>query len=184
MSLEMIIGLVILLVVAAVVIKIFLDRMGNTGNDITAGELKLDTYRQNCQVLCDRYIDSGFAESEALPYCEKSFEIDINKDGRVLGEAGIVNAYGVCEDAVYCFNIKECNWGAGVNNHLSPAKCKAIMCAVYGERLGPAGTTAALIAERKENAANFIEKKIPEAVCAIETDPSITENGKTLGNGM
>lgn len=143
MSLEMIIGLVILLVVAAVVIKIFLDRMGSTGTDLTKGELKLEAFRQNCQVLCQRYVDTNFAGPEALAYCEKSFEIDLNKNGKIPGESGKVNAYGVCEDKVYCFNIIECNWGPSEKSRLTPTKCKDIMCDVYTDRQGGDNSTAA-----------------------------------------
>lgn len=162
MSLEMIIGLVILLVVAAVVIKIFLDRMGSTGTDLTKGELALESFRQNCNVLCQRYVDTNFAGPEALAYCEKSFEIDLNRNGKLPGEAGKVNAYGVCEDMVYCFNIIECNWGPSEKSRLSPTKCKDIMCDVYTQRVGDNITAAA-----------YIETKIPFGSCSAD-DPEIS----------
>lgn len=170
MSLEMIIGLVILLVVAAVVIKIFLDRMGSTGTDLTKGELALESFRQNCNILCQRYVDTNFAGSEALAYCEKSFEIDLNKNGKIPGESGQVNAFGVCEDHVYCFNIIECNWGPSEKNRLTPTKCKDIMCDVYTSRQGGDNNTAA----------QYIATKIEFGSC-VYNDPEISFDNLTVG---
>ncbi len=147
MSLEMIIGLIILLVVAAVVIKIFMDKM--SGDNLSAPEtLELEAFRQHCDALCTRYIDTNFAGAEALAYCEKYFEIDLNKNGKIPGEAGMLEGYGLCEDRVYCFNIKECNWGSSSRSRLTPEKCRDVMCDVYTERYDSNVTAAEYIATK------------------------------------
>ncbi len=147
MSLEMIIGLIILLVVAAVVIKIFMDKMNLSDPPGTEG-IELDQYRLACSSLCQRYIDSDFVPAEALHYCEKYYDIDLNKNGKTRGEVGHVSAYGVSEDRVYCFTLIECNWGSSRNSRLTPQKCKDIMCDVYTERHASNETAAALIESR------------------------------------
>ncbi len=149
MSLEMIIGLIILLVVAAVVIKIFMDKM--SGDALSPPEtLELEAFRQHCDALCTRYVDNNFAGPEALAYCEKYFEIDLNRNGKIPGEAGMLEGYGLCEDRVYCFNIKECNWGSGSRSRLSPEKCRDVMCDVYTERYGSNATAAEYIVNQIE----------------------------------
>ncbi|MFH1431981.1 MAG: hypothetical protein ABIG84_02075 [archaeon] len=159
MSLEMIIGLIILLVVAAVVIKIFMDKM--SPQQLEGPEtLELEAYRQHCDSLCSRYVDTNFAAAEGLAYCEKYFEIDLNKNGKIPGEAGKLNAFGVCEERVYCMNIKECNWGSSKNSRLTPQKCRDIMCDIYTERQGGVTTVGA-----NASAAVYIENKIEFGTC-------------------
>ena len=144
MSLEMIIGLIILLVVAAVVIKIFMDKM--SGDALSPPEtLELEAFRQHCDALCTRYVDTNFAGAEALAYCEKYFEIDLNKNGKIPGEAAKLEGYGLCEDRVYCFNIKQCNWGSSSRSRLTPEKCKDVMCDVYTDRYSSNDTAAQYI---------------------------------------
>ena len=105
---------------------------------------------------------------KALEYCQKSYEIDLNRNGKIPGEAGTLNAYGVCEDHVYCFNIIECNWGPSEKSRLSPKKCKDIMCDVYNDRFN-------------DNAISndFIIEKMPFGSCD-ENDPEITVNTHSL----
>ncbi len=140
----MIIGLIILLVVAAVVIKIFMDKMNLSDPPGTEG-IELDQYRLACSSLCQRYIDSDFVPAEALHYCEKYYDIDLNKNGKTRGEVGTVSGYGVSEDRVYCFNLIECHWGTSRNSRLTPKKCKDIMCDVYTDRQASNETAAAMI---------------------------------------
>lgn len=174
MSLEMIIGLIILLVVAAVVIKIFMDKM--SGDALAPPEtLELEAFRQHCDALCTRYVDTNFAGAEALAYCEKSFEIDLNKNGKIPGEAWKLEGYGLCEDRVYCFNIKECNWGSSERSRLSPEKCKDIMCDVYTERYGDNNVTAAEYIETKIEfgSCDYLDEEISFFSTSLGTDVTL-----------
>ena len=172
---QIMIVLIILLIGTAVVIKIFfLEDIPNSVSLIVETEIGPDYFIRICQVLCDRYVNSDFAGPEALGYCEKSFEIDLNKNGKIPGEAGKLNGFGVCEDKVYCFNILECNWGPSEKSRLTPTKCKDIMCDVYTERQGDNVT-----------AAEYIESKIVFGSCSAY-DPEIsfdsTTGTKSLAN--
>ena len=109
---------------------------------------RMELYRLVCGLLCQKYIDANFTAEEACPYCEKYFEIDLNENGKTYGEATKVGEYGVCEDRVYCFNIKECMGVSGPDSCLTPEKCKDIMCEVYTERHGDNVTAAKYIQSR------------------------------------
>jgi len=122
---------------------------------------RLEGYRQQCQLLCQKYIDTNFAPQEALDYCQKSFEIDLNINGK-MGESGMLNAYGICEDKAYCFNMIECQWGPSEKNSLTPEKCKDIMCNVYTPRIGD-----------NASAVTHIQQKMQFGSCDIN-DPEIT----------
>jgi len=147
MSLEMIVGLIILLVVAAVVINIFLQKVREPPEVVVKNELELESYRQKCQLSCQQYVDAGKAGSAALEYCSKYFEIDINHNG-VFGEAQELNGFGLCEDRVYCFNMYECELKSVGESRLTPQKCRDIMCEEYTEKQGSNNTAAEYIASK------------------------------------
>ncbi len=110
--------------------------------------LSMEQYRMYCDSLCEEYIDADFDPREALEYCEKYFEIDLNRNGEITGEAAKINAFGVCENRVYCLNIRGCNWGSSKNSRLSPEKCRDIMCDVYTERYRDADMASVYIAKK------------------------------------
>ncbi len=111
-------------------------------------DVTMEQYNLICGSLCQRYIDANFTEEEARAYCERYFEIDLNENGKTYGEVGKVCGSGVCEDRVYCFNIKECRGGHTLRSRLTPEKCKDIMCEVYTERHGDNVTAAKYIQSR------------------------------------
>ena len=112
--------------------------------------LSMESYRMYCDSLCEKYIDANFDQREALEYCEKYFEIDLNRNGKIPGEAAKINAFGVCEDRVYCLNIRGCNWGSSENSRLTPERCRDIMCDVYVGRFEDADMASAYIGEKME----------------------------------
>lgn len=127
-SLEMIIGLVILLVVAGVVISTFLSQFEGAGDQYKDTLKKKDITNQ-CQSACANYKSStGInAQTSAIEYCTKTFAYDSDGDGTVKETAGrLYNSY--CEDGVKCFNLHECNVGQDV---LDAARCKEIMVNYY-----------------------------------------------------
>ena len=129
-SLELIIGLLILLVVAAVVINIFLsyvspEKLPKNPEDI------LETRRAKtvCDDLCKSYQETG-DKIKAIEYCTKKFPaVDWNED-KTIGETKI-NIWDVCEDAVYCFHLVPCEWTAG---KLGMKECKKILCDAYMDK--------------------------------------------------
>ena len=123
--------------------------------------------RQYCDALCARYVNSNFAAVEAIAYCEKYFEIDLNRNGKIPGEAGKISGYGGCEDRVYCFNIKECNWGSSERSRLTPERCRDIMCEVYSEKY-----------ENAETASVYITEKMRFGSCDIYDEEISFEDGR------
>ena len=103
-SLELIIGLLILLVVAAVVINIFLSYVSPEKLPSKPDE-ELETRRAKttCADLCNSYQASG-DKSNAIEYCTKKFPpVDWNGDKNLGGTK--MGIWDVCEDAVYCFHL-------------------------------------------------------------------------------
>jgi hypothetical protein len=123
-SLEMIIGLVILLVVAAVVISLFLDvfQQPSVGQDTVAKE----KITNECTKMCDNWkqLSGTKSRSAAKKYCTKNFVYDANDDGntRQVVEQGY-DSY--CEDGVHCFNIHSCQ---SSRQELDYEKCAELLC--------------------------------------------------------
>ncbi|MEA3342581.1 MAG: hypothetical protein U9Q92_00305 [archaeon] len=169
MSLEMIIGLIILLVVAAVVIKIFMDKM-NLGPAPGEEAMELDPYMLVCDKLCQDYIDSRDT-SDAFEYCRHFFpEIDLNKNSNIEGDVGTINGFGVCEDRVYCFALTNCKIGTSRSTTLTPEKCKDVMCKVYKEQYGS-----------NESAASVVQGHMPFGVSCDPNDDTLQEIDEATG---
>ena len=131
MSMEMIIGLLILLVVAGVVINMFLQYF-NPGNLPSADEVQryLEKAKTECNTQCAEYKTSGYDPKMAIGYCTKNFELDLDGDGTQTG-AVKHGLWEVCEDAVYCFHIQPCKWETG---ELDIEKCRQLLCTAYREK--------------------------------------------------
>ncbi len=108
MSLEMIIGLVILLVLAAVVITLFTNVFGGgvqQGEDIQSRS----QVQQQCQSLC-----SGWQNAEgqtntlsaAFRYCTETFQFDTDGNDIVAGETTEQGYNSYCQDSMHCFNLQ------------------------------------------------------------------------------
>jgi|APHM01.1.fsa_nt_gi hypothetical protein len=128
-SLEMIIGLVILLVVAGVVISTFLSQFQDNPGSQYEGTLEQEEISRTCQQHCAEYKNSqGIkAQTNAIEYCTDTFVYDANGDGTISGTAGrLYNSY--CEDGVKCFNQHTCEVG---RTTLDAERCTEIMYEYY-----------------------------------------------------
>ena len=126
-SLEMIVGLIILLVVAAVVISMFLNIF--TEPDIGQDAMEEQEIIQECDSLCQSWQGSQgeTAMSNAIEYCTKNFVHDATGDGSTTSVAGSgYNSY--CEDGTYCFNKHTCESG---RTTLDAERCRELMCEYY-----------------------------------------------------
>jgi hypothetical protein len=128
-SLEMIIGLVILLVVAGVVISTFLSQFqDNPGNQYDS-TLEAEEITRECTSMCANYKGAtGIkAQTAAIDYCTSNFVLDENGDGTIAGTAGVgYNRY--CEDGVKCFHKHTCEVGSTT---LNAERCAEIMYNYY-----------------------------------------------------
>jgi hypothetical protein len=128
-SLEMIIGLVILLVVAGVVISTFLSQFQDTPGDQYDSTLEAEEISRQCTAKCADYKDAtGIqAQTAAIDYCTSNFVLDENGDGTIAGTAGVgYNRY--CEDGVKCFHKHTCQTGSTT---LNAERCAEIMFNYY-----------------------------------------------------
>lgn len=134
-SLEMVIGLIILLVVAAVVIKLFLgqmnpERIGRLGPKQV--ELRLANEEITCRQLCSQFINNNFDKLSAVEYCKHFVGIDINENGDIR-DYFEYRTFDICEDHIYCFHMYDCRWDVG---KLDFNRCLQIMCEFYTESKG------------------------------------------------
>jgi hypothetical protein len=129
-SLEMIIGLVILLVVAGVVISTFLNQFEDNPGNQYQDTLQKEEIKKTCQSKCSEYKSSSGGEkgkSAAIDYCTSTFSYDEDGDGILSEAAGtLYNTY--CEDGVKCFNLNTCEIG---QDTLDAERCKEIMMNYY-----------------------------------------------------
>jgi hypothetical protein len=129
-SLEMIIGLVILLVVAGVVISTFLNQFQDTPGSQYEDTLQQEEISRTCQSKCSAYknTDAGVrSQTAAIDYCTSTFNYDSDGDGTLTETAGrLYNSY--CEDGVKCFNVHTCEVG---QETLNAERCKEVMQNYY-----------------------------------------------------
>lgn len=133
-SLEMVIGLVILLVVAGTVISVFLGQFENTPGDEFESEVELQEIERQCESTCNDFADRSGIESraEAVQYCTQRFSADITGSGDTRDVAGsLYNSY--CEDGIHCFNVHECSVGPTT---LNADGCEDIIYEYYTVDLG------------------------------------------------
>jgi hypothetical protein len=128
-SLEMVIGLVILLVVAGTVISVFLNQFqGDPGGQYDT-TLQQDRIENQCTSLCTEYKQARGTSKQtaAIEYCTSTFQLDSDGDGTLSEVSGrLYNSY--CEDGVKCFNEHTCEIGREI---LDAPKCKEIMMDYY-----------------------------------------------------
>lgn len=125
MSLEMIIGLLILLVVAVVVIRMFLSSMNPdvvTPNE----ELERLGFYSKCESLCSKYKSTGTRANLAkFCYTRLEGEPDLNGNGLIDQIPADTKIFDICEDMIYCFHITECKTDAGV---IDWSDCRDVVC--------------------------------------------------------
>lgn len=131
-SLEMVVGLIILLVVAAVVISLILyfinpKKLPNPGQTLSVRE-----FETKCQEYCN--------EASSIEYCRYYWSgNDWNKND-IKYETVHVGKYewSTCEDRVYCFLDVPCEDRFGMGN-TAIQKCKDLLCQTYMEKYNNAG---------------------------------------------
>lgn len=128
MSLEMIIGLIILLVVAFVIIRIFITRFSGDILKPPEQELSHEKFLSDCKKLCTEYRNRG-----RLDYCTKYFEGKDWNGNRQKNENITIGSknWEVCESRIYCFHVQDCEWSTG---ELTMDKCRELLCQEYLEK--------------------------------------------------
>ncbi len=133
MSLQMVVGLVILLVVAVVIIRIFLTKM--TGMDKPEQDMKEIIrdlgFESECERLCSKYLSEG-SEAILAKYCYTKMEgdTDLNRNDLVDSFQANTKVLEICEDGVYCFHVVPCEDDSGV---ISWEDCRKTVCEEYLE---------------------------------------------------
>lgn len=140
-SLEMIIGLVILLVVAAVVISMFLNIFQEP--DVGQDAVEMAEIENECESLCGNFRQAGDNPSIMTEYCLSTFVADVTGDGTTNERAG--SGYGqYCEDGIKCFNVHDCTIG---RQTYDAEGCQEHLCDYYqrvqGDSAGEAETRIA-----------------------------------------
>jgi len=140
MSLEMIIGLLILLVVAVVVIRLFLGNIEgiNEPQEGVKDKLKSMGFYSDCENLCSRYLSTG-TRANLARYCYTRMQgnTDLNNNGLVDTIEADTKILPICEDTIYCFHMVECETSAGV---IDWDDCRDVVCAAVEEDYGYTGT--------------------------------------------
>jgi len=143
-SLEMVIGLVILLVVAAVVISLVIYYINPKRVPNPSEELSVRAFLQKCEEYC--------SSNDINAFCTYYYQDnDWNKNG-IKYEVVNVGKYNwpTCEDRVYCFLVVPCEdkLGSGIS---AIEKCKEILCQTYIEKYNDVN----LASEALHNDINF-----------------------------
>jgi hypothetical protein len=140
MSLEMIIGLLILVIVAAVVIRTFLTSMTAVEDFSKYKEsTELKTFETTCKSYCREFATSGNL-AYAVQFCttrlwpegtsnkfKKPGEVDklgVNDKIPIIASMG---GFSVCEDAIFCFHFYDC----AEYTTITPEDCRKILCEYF-----------------------------------------------------
>lgn len=131
-SLDMVMSLVILLIVAAVVIGLVWMYLVNPPIPDPSEDCMLikTQFKNDCKRLCAEFQSTGNSIN-AKQFCEKSMQLDLDCDKYITkadAEAGY--ALEVCESNVYCFMIEECKWA---NGELGWKECQTTVCDEYAK---------------------------------------------------
>jgi len=124
----MIVGLIILLVVAAVVISLILYFMRKETIEPLRKGMEKTKFKQQCEMYCN--------DVSSLEYCRYYWNgNDWNQNG-IKGELIKVEEspykWMTCEDRVYCFLYTYCDrFGRGIN---AMEKCRELLCQTYLEK--------------------------------------------------
>ncbi len=124
MSLEMVIGLIILLVVAGVVISLLLHYLSPERMPSTQEQMAIRDFKQNCEKYCK--------DTSTLNYCRYYFEgndWDGNGMKNEIVEIGD-QKWKTCEDRIYCFFAVPCDrFGNSATEIMK--RCSHLLCQNY-----------------------------------------------------
>ena len=119
-SLEMIVGMIILLVVAGVVINMFMKTMGGAPTGLDPKQAELNRISSSCNQWCGGYSSGDLAAG--VDYCSHKFTLV--GEGEVAERREGIKPY--CEDSIYCFLIHDCKLASG--QKLTASRCKQLLC--------------------------------------------------------
>jgi len=164
MSLEMIIGLVILLVVAGIVIGLIFQFLTPSKMRGMEKEAETTQFITKCRTLC--------TEEASLEYCKYYFEgRDWDKDGleNELVKVGKIIEWDACEDRIYCFLAVPCpRFG---DNPIEG--CARELCSAYYRKYGNLTLASKIVADL------ITESADPGCKARFKSLPSY-DNWKTL----
>ncbi len=133
MSIQMIVALVILLVVAVVTIRVFLKKMGEAEQpQQNMKEIIRDIgFEGQCERLCNEYkLDESTAALAKYCYTKLEGDTDLNNNGLVDSFNANTKVLPICEDGVYCFHVVECKTNTGV---VDWEDCRKTVCDEYSK---------------------------------------------------
>lgn len=171
MSLEMIIGLLILLVVAFTIIRLFLGNITVLENikDVTK-TTTFRNFRSKCEQYCSDFLSSGNPAS-GVKYCsEKLYKVGTSNSVGTKGVVDVVKpedmeateALPICEDGIYCFHVTPCESEEG---SVEWADCKSILCNYFYKSYKDMAKASQKVKETMDGG---------PGTCALPKDP--TEN--------
>jgi len=145
--LEIVIGLFIVLVVAASVLLLFRNLMGQQTSQLQ--DQMVEQTRQNsislalqkCNNLCQQAQAASCSELSLAKFCLETVQIDYNGNGQKNSfefgsEAGIYS----CESPVYCFQLTDCQRCGLTSGAIGARTCKTKLCSYWGKQ-GLSGDT-------------------------------------------
>ncbi len=189
MSLETIVGFIILLVVAGVIISMILTRIGTDSLPYKEIEMQQMEFKNKCDALC--------TESSSLDYCRYYFEggadgtdWDGNGGKNELISIGEYVTWDVCEERIYCFSMVPCDRRFGS----VPAKgCASALCQAYLDKYKGDVTKANAAVHDKVKPGNcrlpaniednWFEQYFPADVCGVSANcgNGVCEAGECSG---
>jgi len=184
-ALEIIFGLFVMIIVVLVIIRLFIKQVGpetlqpvqNQLNDIS-DSFGFIQAKNECGNLCTSYQLSSCDLADAVDFCQKKVQIDIDENG-VSGESSpgaMQHGAGVrgipyCEDGLYCFDIMEdCGCASIV---LNPDTCDVIMCEYYMIRHG----------FTEEEAKGMVKQYVNTGTCKMTLQAGPLQLDTIMGSG-
>jgi len=128
-SLEMVVGLIILLVVAAVVITLVLYFIKPEMLPKPRETLKVSQFYSNCEAYC--------RDRTSLRFCTEYYPGEDWNGNGVKSEKVSVGEYNwiTCEDRIYCFLLMPCDDRFGEGRE-EIENCRKALCQVYIDKYG------------------------------------------------
>jgi len=127
----MIIGLLILLVVAAVIISLFMNKIKEfTSMNNWQQDLEYRQFKSDCESMCKEGTEGQIAQ-----YCSKKLnKKDLNGNHLVDILKSDTSVLSMCEDAVYCFHVADCETTDG--EKIDASICRQVLCKAWTDAYG------------------------------------------------
>ena len=128
-SLEMVVGLIILLVVAGVVISLVLHYVNPKNMPSQENAMKLRDFESKCEEYCKNY--------DSVEYCRYYSFVDWDKN---VGDTELIRLgdyqWPTCEKRIFCFLAFPCKSRFGDGGLATLEKCKKSLCQLYKNKFG------------------------------------------------